>query len=96
MLHSGPLRWGLLFSTFADCQILICDTEDRLLAFGHAVPFRWDGSPADLPRTIRDIISWAEQGRRLGAPPNTFSALPAVVDERQQGRGLSGRIIEER
>jgi hypothetical protein len=95
MFQGGPLGWDLLFTTFASCQILLCDAHDRLLAFGHTIPFRWDGTPADLPATIREIIQRADEGRAVGVTPNTFSALAAVVDAREQGRGLSSRLITE-
>ncbi len=95
MFHGGPLGWGLLFDAFARCQVLICDGDDHLVAFGHTVPFCWDGSPGDLPATIRAIIARADEDRARGCRPNTFSALAAVVDGRQQGRGLSRRVITE-
>ncbi len=93
MLHAGPLGWGLLFTTFAAFQVLVCDGADHLLAFGHTVPLHWDGTLPDLPATVREIIGRASAGLAAGQPPNTLSALAAVVDRAEQGRGLSSLLI---
>ena len=44
LLHGDSTNWGMLFDKFSNFQILICDPSGDLMAFGHAVPFVWNGT----------------------------------------------------
>ncbi len=81
--------WPSLFDTYADWQLAVCDPLDHVVAVGQTVPFRWDGTAADLPESLAAILA-----RAAGAePPNTLSALAALVDPKHRGRGLSAIVI---
>lgn len=53
------------------------------------MPFRWDGTAADLPDDIAGIMARAA----TGAAPTALSALAALVDPKHRGRGLSASVI---
>ena len=95
LLHGNVHHWHLLFEVFADYQLLLCDSADALLAVGHTVPFIWDGSLPDLPRTIEEIVLRAEQAHQRQQAPNTLSALAAKVSSEHQGQNLSRAVIQE-
>jgi hypothetical protein len=95
LLHGNVHHWHLLFDMFPDYQLLLCDAADNLIAVGHAVPFIWDGSLPDLPRTLEEIVLRAEQAHRHQQAPNTLCALAAMVSSGHRGQGLSGRVIQE-
>ncbi len=87
------LYWDSLFDTFADFQVLLCDPSDVLVAFGHAVPFVWDGSAEDLPPTLDEVIKRALDAYHHGQTPTALSALQATVAAEHQKRGLSAEIL---
>src|SRR5512135_1613920 len=93
--HGHIHHWHLLFEMFAPYQLLLCDSMDNLLAVGHCVPLVWDGSVANLPATIEEIIVRAEQAAIDRQPPTTFSALAAMVKPDQRGQNLSQAVIQE-
>lgn len=95
MLHGNVSRWHLLFDTFPQCQIILCDSAGELIAAGHTVPLNWDGSQSGLPSTIDDILLRADEAARNGRTPDTLSALAAMVAEGHRGCGLSGILVEE-
>lgn len=94
LLHGNVGRWHLLFELFAPYQLLWCDAADNVLAVGHSVPLVWDGSLADLPSTIDEILGRAERVVASQQAPNVFSALAAMVRSDQRGRHLSPVIIQ--
>ena len=83
--------FGALFPRHADLQVLLFDrARNEVVARGRTIPFRWDGSPEDLPRGIDAL------GLRAVDDPSTptaLSALAAEVSGDQQGRGLSRLVI---
>ena len=93
--HSTNRHWHSLFEIFAPYQLLFCDPDDTLVAVGHTVPLLWDGSEADLPATIDEIIIRAEQSHLHAQAPNTFSALAAMVAPKLRGQNLSRTILLE-
>jgi hypothetical protein len=95
LLHGDSTNWGMLFDKFSNFQILICDPSGDLMAFGHAVPFVWNGSPEDLPETIFEIISRACEAQDNGQAPNTVSALAAIVSNNYRRWGLSTQLIQQ-
>jgi hypothetical protein len=86
--------WPKLFSDFADWQFAVCDSFDRVVGCGHSVPFVWDGTPADLPESVAEILERAVRARAEQVRPTTLSALSALVGVKQRGQGLSRVIIE--
>ena len=86
--------WPKLFTDFADWQFVVCDSFDRVVGCGHSVPFVWDGTPADLPENIAEILARAVRVRAERVRPTTLSALAALVGGTQRGQGLSRLVIE--
>jgi GNAT superfamily N-acetyltransferase len=83
--------FGELIPRFARFQLLLYDTAaERVVARGRTIPFRWDGSMADLPAGIDAAGLRAVSDQ---APPTALCALAAEVDSDQQGKGLSGLVI---
>jgi hypothetical protein len=87
------LYWDSLFDTFADFQVLLCDPSDEVIAFGHTVPFVWDGTVKDLPPTLDEVIKRALDAYHHGQTPTALSALQATVAPKHQKRGLSSEIL---
>jgi GNAT superfamily N-acetyltransferase len=84
--------FGALVPRFAHFQALFLDQRsDKIIGRGRAIPFRWDGSLADLPPGIDAV------GLRAiadDAAPTALSALAAEVDREYQGLGLSHLVIQ--
>jgi hypothetical protein len=95
MLHGNTHHWYLLFEMFPGYQLLLCDSEDKLIAVGHTVPLIWGGSLPDLPTTIEGILLRAEQAQQHQYAPNTLSALAVMVSSRYRKQNLSVRLIQE-
>ena len=72
---------------FADFQLGLWDERGRVVAVGDTVPFHWDGTAADLPHRISEVVARGIADRRRGRAPNAMSALAAVVDPRVRGHG---------
>ena len=84
--------WPLLDERFPDLQLVLYDdVEDAVVGEGHTIPVSWDGREATLSGGVVDAL---EQGFDDALQTNVLCALVAIVDPRQQGRGLSGHIIE--
>jgi GNAT superfamily N-acetyltransferase len=95
-MHHGDVT-NLYWPTFASGRIpefqlvLYDEAADTILGRGQTTPFRWDGSPADLPDGVDGVL---RRTYEEGGEPTALSALVAVVSPRAQGRGLSHLIIE--
>lgn len=88
--HSGTY-FGPLATRWPQHQVLVYDTAaDRVIGRGRSIPFRWDGSLADLPTGIDAVGLRAVTDE---AAPTAVSALAAEVEGDQQGRGLSPLIL---
>jgi hypothetical protein len=87
-----PRYFGSLIPKHADLQILFVDRRSQqVVARGRTIPFRWDGTLADLPGGI-DAVGL--RGVDDSARPTALSALAAEVAPEYQGIGLSGFIIQ--
>jgi len=77
-------NWGRLYSERPRFQFALVDDDGRLLAEGNSIPV--DGMPS----------SWREALRGGFDPgtPDRLCALAILVDPDEQGRGLSGRMLE--
>jgi len=89
--NDSPTTFRALVPDYGDFQVLFIDRRaDRIIARGRTIPFRWDGTLADLPDGIDAL------GRRAlseGGAPTALSALAAEVDDARQGSGLSSLVI---
>jgi GNAT superfamily N-acetyltransferase len=89
--HSGAY-FGALVPRHAEFQALLLDQRsDRIIARGRTIPFRWDGTLADLPRGIDAVGLRAISD---DAAPTALSALAAEVHREYQGAGLSGLVVQ--
>jgi GNAT superfamily N-acetyltransferase len=83
--------FGALVPRYAHLQVLIWDAEaEQIIARGRTIPFRWDGTLADLPAGIDAMGLCAVSDP---APPTVLSALAAEVAPDRQGRGVSRLVI---
>jgi GNAT superfamily N-acetyltransferase len=85
--------WWLLYSTFARFQVLWCDAVDVVMAVGHTIPLRWDGTMEDLPAGLDGVLERGVRDVARGRVPTTLSALAAIVAPSYQGQGLSATIL---
>jgi hypothetical protein len=85
--------WESLPDEFADLQVVVCDSQDVVIAGGHTVPLVWDGTNADLPATLDDIIERGLNVRRHGRSPTTLAALAAMVAPQHRNQGLSYVVV---
>jgi GNAT superfamily N-acetyltransferase len=84
--------WGRLDDVFADFQFVLRD-DAEVVAVGHSVPVRWDGSVAGLPDGIDGAIDLAFALAERGEQPTTLCALAIVIAPGHQGRGLSATML---
>jgi hypothetical protein len=96
LLHGEMREWERLFDRFAPFQLLVCDDAEQVLAAGHTVPLRWDGTIRDLPTSIDDILirAAAAAAAAAGGGVNSLSALAAMVRRPRRGQGLSIVLLE--
>jgi GNAT superfamily N-acetyltransferase len=90
-LHGDVMNahWPRLRSEFAEFQFVLADADEDVVAQGHTIPCRWDGTAEGLPDGIDGVIS---TGAAAGA--NTASALAALVRPDRQGQGLARVVLE--
>ena len=86
--------WRRLFSDFRDFQFGLWDESGALVAVGNSIPFICDGTRADLPPNIPELLERGVAVKRDGRRPTALSALAAIVDPQHRAKGLSQRIIE--
>lgn len=81
-------HWPRLYEDFRELQLILYEEEtDTLLGKGCTIPVAWDGRTENLSGGVVDVLE-------SGGSGNVLCALVAVVDPAQQGRRLSGLIIE--
>jgi hypothetical protein len=84
--------FGVIVPRFAGFQFLLYDeAEHRPVARGRSIPFRWDGSLADLPAGIDALGQKAMQATER---PNALSALAAEVVPDRRGEQLSRLVVQ--
>lgn len=96
LLHDAVVNesWWRLFEVFPDFQFYLYDEgDDAVLGVGNAIPFAWDGAAETLPAGVDGVLALGVRQREDSVPPNTLSALQAVVSQGSRGQGLSGVII---
>jgi hypothetical protein len=89
--HTGTY-FGSLIPNYAHLQVVFYEPSgDEVVARGRSIPFRWDGTLADLPTGIDAAGLRALEGE---GSPNTLSALAAEVADGVRGQGVSHLVIE--
>ncbi len=86
------LNWRRMRSEFAEFQFVLYDEDaDTIVAEGHSVPLRWDGTLDDLPAGIDGVFE-----RAFSAPAsNAGCAMAIEISPGAQSRGLSSRMLAE-
>ncbi len=94
-LHADVLNeyWSSLYDVFPEFQFVALDGE-RVVAEGHTIPCRWDGSVPGLPDGIDGLIADAFSLREQGGKPNTLCALAVEIPPEHQGRELSRLMLD--
>jgi GNAT superfamily N-acetyltransferase len=90
---AGPL-WSKIYTDFADFQFGLWDEPGGLVAVGNSIPLICDGSKADVPPNVPEILERGVAVKRDDRRPTALSALAAIVDPAHRGRGLARRVIE--
>lgn len=83
---------GRVEEYFPAYDVLLLDT-DRVVAGGWGVPFRWDGSVADLPDGYDGSLARAVEECEAGVEPTTLSLMALAVGAGETGRGLAGEVL---
>jgi hypothetical protein len=87
MLHADTRYWGSLYTAFDDFQVLLSDPGGTVVAFGHTIPFVWDGTPEDLPDEIDRLMERATEAYRAGTLPQRFRRWPPSCRLSTRGGG---------
>jgi GNAT superfamily N-acetyltransferase len=87
--------WRDLRARTMDLQLVLYDEEeDEVVGLGNTTPLSWDGDVEHLPDGFDAALLDGVRQHAEGIPPNTISALQAVVSEPRRGQGLSGLLIQ--
>jgi GNAT superfamily N-acetyltransferase len=87
--------WGRLDEEFPGFQFVLYDEEaGDVVAQGHTIPCRWDGTPEGLPAGIDGVIARGFELLEQREKPNALSALAIEILPDWQGRGLSETMID--
>ncbi|HWM79430.1 MAG TPA: hypothetical protein VNS56_17750, partial [Methylomirabilota bacterium] len=90
---AGPL-WSKIYTDFADFQFGLWDETGGLVAVGNSIPLICDGTKADVPPNIPEVLERGVAVKRDDRRPTALSALAAIVDPSQHGRDQTRRVIE--
>ena len=82
--------WSRLEAERPEFQFYLLGDADEVLARGHSLPLRWDGSVDDLPEGIDGAIV---RGFDEGAA-NVLCAMLITIPRAFQGRGLSPVAVQ--
>ncbi len=92
--HHGDVinaYWSRLTKERPEFQFVLLDEAKTILARGHSLPIRWDGSIEDLPAGIDGAIA---RGFDEGGE-NALCAMLIAVPQNHQGRGVSAVAVSE-
>jgi GNAT superfamily N-acetyltransferase len=82
-------RWDELYTRWPEFQLVLVDEEtDAILGRGNTMPVEWDGRVETLTGGVVEVFE------REFERPNVLCAVVAMIDPAQQGRGLSGLVIQ--
>jgi hypothetical protein len=96
-MHGQTLNhyWNQLYDIFPEWQFVLYDPEDEVvLAEGNTIPVGWDGTDAGLGPGIDATIAAAFDLRATGGQPTAVCALAAAIPPRNQGKRLSGVMLQ--
>jgi hypothetical protein len=85
--------WERLLREFAQYQVLLVDSQRRLLGVGQSIPFRWDGRPAGLPGGWDAVFARAMVDADTGRTPTAAAALGITMAAGARGQGLSHLLL---
>jgi hypothetical protein len=85
--EAARCHWRRIINAFPAFQLAMIDDRDQVVATGHSIPFRWDGTVEGLPAGWDEVLSmgFAQRGERVDA----ISALAITVAPEQQSNGYS-------
>jgi GNAT superfamily N-acetyltransferase len=86
--HIGRVR-----AAFAELELVLLDSDDRIVAAAWSVPLRWNGDPEDLPSGYTDSLAQALDDRQRGESPDTLVIAAAQVHPDHRGRGVAGELL---
>jgi GNAT superfamily N-acetyltransferase len=96
-LHGDRLGvyWARLFGDFPRFQYVLFDDEQgTVLAEGHTLPCRWDGTTEGLGDGIDAMVAATFDAADASHPATALCALAAEILPRFQGRGLANRMLD--
>jgi GNAT superfamily N-acetyltransferase len=82
--------WSRLYDEHPDLQLILAK-GDEVIGEAHSLPFAWDGSEADLPEGIDDLLVRAFDG---GEEPTALAAVGVEILPGRQGGGRSRLLLE--
>jgi hypothetical protein len=98
MMHDAVANnhWAGLYESFPEYQFCLIDSgSDTVIASANSIPFRYDGSPEDLPDEGWD---WALQkgfdDLKTGKKPNALCALSITVHPAFREKGFSLKTLQ--
>lgn len=87
--------WNQLYDVFPEWQFVLYDPQDdAVLAEGQTIPVGWDGTDAGLGPGIDATIAAGFELRASGGQPTAVCALAAEIPPRNQGKRLSGVLLQ--
>jgi hypothetical protein len=96
MLHDSVANkhFWRLYDTFPEFQVILVNPQGEVIASGNTMPLTWDGTVDGLPDRGWDAaMETGMNNRAKGIPPNTVSAIQAVVSKAHLGTGLSSHVL---
>lgn len=91
--RTNRLYWIHLYEDFPDFQFALCDSNNEVVACGHAIPLVWDGSVDGLPSGYDAALERGFECMHQGKQPNTLCALAAITSSEYKKIGLSYQIV---
>ena len=87
--------WNQLYDVFPEWQFVLYDSQDEVvLAEANTVPVGWDGTDAGLGPGIDATLAAAFDLHAAGGQPTAACALAAQIPPRNQGKRLSGVLLQ--
>ncbi len=85
--------WEPLLDRFAEFQLVMLDESGEILAAGHTIPLRWDGTPGDLPDGWAAGLLRGFEEADNNAEPNALMASSMSVSPAARQRGISTAML---
>ncbi|HRF63279.1 MAG: GNAT family N-acetyltransferase [Accumulibacter sp.] len=80
---------------YNDFLALLCDSQEKVIAYGAAIPIAWDGSVGGLPDGWDAAYEQAFEDRQIDREKTTICALGIVISPFHKGKHLSYQLIGE-